>query len=375
MGRGTAGRLFTALAIIVVLALLLGQLFGQPLLLSYVETGSMEPELAAGDGFVAVPPQLAGPIETGDVITYDSRTEDGLTTHRVVAQREQGYVTRGDANPFTDQDGGEPPVTDGQVVAVALEVDGSVLTIPHLGTLVMGLQAGVERGAAGLGIGDEGRLIGPILVGIGLVLLIGGLVRGGHRRTRTRSRSRNRQGVVSRGTVIAVVAAVLIVAATAAMVLPAGTTEYEVAASDSPTDDPLVVEPGAEATVDRSIATTSVVPVVAIQEPASPGTAVSPERLTLGPRDETTSVVTLTAPDEEGTVVKHVEEYRYVALLPPGVIGWLHDVHPLLALAGTNAVILLGVSGVVLALFGPGPIRLRLTGGILGQRVTRDWQW
>ena len=41
--------------VIIVLALLLGQLLGQPILLGFVSTGSMEPTMNAGDGFVAVP--------------------------------------------------------------------------------------------------------------------------------------------------------------------------------------------------------------------------------------------------------------------------------------------------------------------------------
>jgi len=42
------------LALVVVL-LIVGQLLGQPILLGYVATGSMEPTMDAGDGFVSVP--------------------------------------------------------------------------------------------------------------------------------------------------------------------------------------------------------------------------------------------------------------------------------------------------------------------------------
>ncbi len=122
MGLGT--RLSQAAEVIVaalVIAMIAGQLLGQPAVVGYVETGSMSPTLEPGDGFVAVPAALAGPIEEGDVVTF--RAEQlhggGLTTHRVVGETERGYVTRGDANPFTDQDGVEPPVKDDQIVAVA----------------------------------------------------------------------------------------------------------------------------------------------------------------------------------------------------------------------------------------------------------------
>src|SRR6056297_2525566 len=106
--------------------LVVGHVLGVPLGLGYVETGSMEPTIDAGDGFVAVPAAVAGPVDEGDVVVYDAQEIEGggLTTHRVVEETDHGYVTRGDANPFTDQDGGEPHVTDGQIVAKAWQVNG-----------------------------------------------------------------------------------------------------------------------------------------------------------------------------------------------------------------------------------------------------------
>ncbi|MFC7138101.1 S26 family signal peptidase [Halobaculum litoreum] len=69
-----------------------GQALGQPVLVSYVETGSMAPTLAPGDGFVAVPAAVAGQVEAGDVVTFraESVGGGGLTTHRVVDRRGGG---------------------------------------------------------------------------------------------------------------------------------------------------------------------------------------------------------------------------------------------------------------------------------------------
>lgn len=41
--------------VLAVLALIAGQLLGQPVLFSFVETGSMQPTLDPGDGFIAIP--------------------------------------------------------------------------------------------------------------------------------------------------------------------------------------------------------------------------------------------------------------------------------------------------------------------------------
>lgn len=92
----------------------------------------MSPNLEPGDGFIAVPIQLAGPIEPGDVVAFDAKVlhGGGLTTHRVVDETAAGFITKGDANAVTDQDGSEPPVKRGQDVAVAYQFGGTVVSTP-----------------------------------------------------------------------------------------------------------------------------------------------------------------------------------------------------------------------------------------------------
>jgi signal peptidase I len=55
-----------------VLAIVAGHLLGVPVALSYVETGSMEPTIGTGDGFVAILAAVSGPIEEGDVVVFDA---------------------------------------------------------------------------------------------------------------------------------------------------------------------------------------------------------------------------------------------------------------------------------------------------------------
>lgn len=85
------------LVVLVVVSLVAGQILGYPVLLSYVETGSMAPTMEPGDGFVAVPEPVAGEVEEGDVVTF--RAEEiqggGLTTHRVVGETERGTSPAG----------------------------------------------------------------------------------------------------------------------------------------------------------------------------------------------------------------------------------------------------------------------------------------
>lgn len=106
-----------------VLALILGQVLGQPVVLGFVTSESISPTQSEDDSSAAIPSQVADPIEEGDVIVFEAEEIQGggLTTHRVVDETDREYITKGDNNAFTDQDNNEPPVKRTQVVAKALQ--------------------------------------------------------------------------------------------------------------------------------------------------------------------------------------------------------------------------------------------------------------
>ncbi len=389
MTGGTIARRAVGLVVAAVVVLLvLGQVLGQPILLGYVATGSMEPTMDAGDGFVAVPSVVAGPIEEGDVVVFDANElhDGGLTTHRVVDVTDEGYVTKGDANPFTDQDGGEPPVSDAQIVAVALQIHGEVVTIPHLGTVIAGIHGVLESGygvlasTVGLATSASSDDLGSLLVGLGVALLgVGFLLdRLGPTQRRT-TRSTSREHVLALRTTLGVILVVLVTVATAAMVVPSGVTEYGLVSTDDPADDPQIVAPGETTELSRTVDNAGLVPTVVVLEAESEGVAVDPGRVTVGSRTTTTVTVTLTAPDETGDYVRNVGEYRYLAVLPPSVLGWLHAIHPLVAIAAVDAVVVGVTVVVVLAAFGGDDLRLRSAGDHVSlstrlERKLRRWR-
>jgi signal peptidase len=139
------------IAVLIVAFVLLSSV-GQIAPLSYVNSGSMTPALSTGDGFVAVPSPIADEPQPGDVVVYRSEEIEagGLVTHRVVAETEDGFVTKGDANPVTDQQAGEPPVSRDRIVAQALSVNGHVVALPGLGVISMWLRDLVRASPVGL---------------------------------------------------------------------------------------------------------------------------------------------------------------------------------------------------------------------------------
>ncbi|QGX93660.1 signal peptidase I [Haloplanus rallus] len=342
------------LAIVVVVALVAGQALGYPVLLGFVETGSMEPTLNPGDGFVAIPTAIDGDVEEGDVIVFRAEQIQGggLTTHRIVGETERGYVTRGDANPFTDQDGNEPPVKDAQIVAKAWQVGGSVVVIPHLGTAVMGLQSAVtdtQRTVASVTgsrslLGTQGLTY--LLLGLSVLLYLFDLfVTDGTDRDRSRSRSRDR-GLSSR-VIVAGLAALIVLTATASMVVPAGTQEFGVVSADFDSKNPTIIRQGTAESLTYRVPNAGVVPVVVYLTPASEGVETTPERLRVPGRSSANATLTLSAPPETGYYRRYVSEYRYLAVLPPSVIDACYRVHPWLPIFVVDAVI-----GVPFYLFG-----------------------
>ena len=365
------GKGLEVVAVLLVSTLLAGQLLGYPVLLGFVETGSMSPTLDPGDGFVAVPAPIAGDVDEGDVITF--RAEElhggGLTTHRVVGETDRGYVTRGDANPFTDQDGDEPPVKDAQVVAVALRVGGEVVVLPELGTAVTAVRdalATAQRTLAGL-LGTRSLLgttgLGYLVAGLAgalyaLDLLVGSGSTADRRRDRSRDRDRDREGTDPR-LLLAAFALLLVAGATAAMVGPAGTQEYGVVSAEFDSERPTVIRAGESTTVPYPVGNGGTLPVVAYVEPASEGVAVDPGRVRVDPGGSATATVELHAPPETGYYRRYVVQHRYLLVVPPGAIDALYGIHPWAPIVAIDA--LLGGSLFVVgrALVGTGRVRRR----------------
>ena len=342
--RSSGVRVLEIVVVVALVSLVAGAVIGQPVLLSYVETGSMEPTIDTGDGFVAIPSIVAGPPEEGDVVVFRAQELQGggLTTHRVVGETDRGYVTRGDANPFTDQDGGEPPVTQDQIVAEALQIGGHVVVIPFIGLVIGGIQGamiGLQNViAAALGVdaflGPQG--VGLVLFAVGLGLfglsVLLGQVEG---ETRERRRSRTRSGGIDARRVTAILLIIVLLPANVAMIVPSGTHEMtldgdRVAATEE-------VEPGEPTAWEYTIENRGIVPIVVVFESRDPTVTIPQYRRSLGPGGTRTLSIAVDAPPPGEQRTGTVQEYHYLLVLPPSVIEALHDVGPGIAWITVNA--------------------------------------
>jgi signal peptidase len=349
-----------------VVALVGGQALGQPVLLGYVETGSMAPTMNPGDGFVAIPTALAGPIAEGDVVTF--RAEElhggGLTTHRVVGETERGFVTKGDANPFTDQDGDEPHVKRPQVVAKAATVGGSVVVIPHLGTFATGVQsafAAVQQFLAA-SFGSRALLGTQGLVYIVLAASVLGYVADlwlASDSTRLRERSRDREDGWGAGIIVVFLALVVVVPATASMTVPGGTQEFGIVSAETDAPGLRVIETGTSESATYSVHNGGFVPMHVVVEGQTDGAAVTPRWLSVPARTTANATMTLSAPPETGYYREYVVERRYFAVVPAETIRGLYGVHPWLPLLAVDLVLASPFLLVGRLVLGRGRVRLR----------------
>lgn len=334
--------------------LFIGSYVGQPILVSYVETDSManpqtsefEPyEMDVGDGFVAVPSELTGEPEPGDVVVFEAEEIQGggLTTHLIVDETDAGYVTRGISNPFTDQDGGEPHVREPQIKAEALQVGGSVTTIPHLGTAVMGIQSGIDSFQQWLAVTFDTRMfyetqgLAMVIFALSIMLYIADLIlssRSGPDKDRDRQKSR--ESGIQYTWIILACAAIIMIAATAAMIVPGGTDEMEILSAEFDSDDPEIIQQGETGDVPRFATNDGYIPAVSYLEAETDGMNVSTDRMTLGPQSFEEYNVSITAPEETGHSRYYLTEHRYLHVLPLPLIEALHDMHPWLPIIAIN---------------------------------------
>ncbi|MDZ7731293.1 MAG: signal peptidase I [Natrialbaceae archaeon] len=276
-------------------ALVLGHVLGQPVLLGYVTTGSMEPTIETGDGFVAIPSAIADEPAVGDVVVYSTPNSETLTTHRIVGETDSGYITKGDANPFTDQDGGAPPIRRGQIEAVALQVGGSVLTIPALGTAVETVTRTIDGW-----LEQAGGQVAPTTLALGVFAVSIALYAVETLREHTVRGAES--GAIDRHRLSVGVAVLVVAVALVAMMFPAGAHSYDVISADFESDRPLVIERGSTVDHELSVSNGGFVPVVSYVEPRSDSISVESESISVGPRSEGTMPLRYLPPRQPATI-------------------------------------------------------------------------
>ena len=336
-------RIATAIILVLVGILLIGPLLGYPVGLVFVETESMEDTIEVNDGFVALPVELVGTVERGDVIVFQAEKLHGgkVTTHRVVGETDQGYITQGDNNPVTDQAGGEPPVQSEQIIAVAWQPGGSIFVIPHVGTVSVFINEvfeTLEQHAMiilrPLGLGDVDFTLLVFATLVTAFILDSLLVRSRDSPIQEPSDS---EPLFTTRQLIVIFAIFVMIGASFGMVAPSGSHDIGIVSSSFASDRPDVIQQGTEETSEFTLRNGALIPMHVYLGSSSSWVTVHDEYVYLPPRSEKTIEVTQRAPDETGYFPMFLQDRRYFAILPEAAIVPLYRAHPWVPIAVINA--------------------------------------
>lgn len=272
---------------------------------AYATSDSMSPAIERGDVYIII---ASGNIEPGDIITYYSPKDGDHTTHRVIDRTDNGFLTKGDNNPSTDQAAGYDPVTQDAIVGKVLEVGGEPLTLGGLSSPIKLI--------------ESNRLI---LIGFAAIVLLGPeLWQLASGRERQPDRDIVRMSDVFRPLFMG-----MLVLGTLLVYLGASSHELLWVASTQVTAAHVV--PVGEA-VTRTVQVKTFTPPMTTLIVEAEGITVVDQAV----KGSTIELETrIPAIDSTGPFRSHVHVYPYPATLPEGLIKQLHNVHSVLAILGT----------------------------------------
>lgn len=141
----TLSRIFNTVLIICILITLISAVGSaitkEPILLSVIRSNSMYPVWERGDMIIIENMNKNEKINIRDIVFFKSEDGNlagqGWIAHRVIAGNlDQGFITKGDANDYTDQESdGAGPIQRDWIAGRALTIGEKPIVIPKLGFL------------------------------------------------------------------------------------------------------------------------------------------------------------------------------------------------------------------------------------------------
>ncbi len=341
---------FYGLVASIIFSVVSQQFIGQAWGWTMVSGESMKPALEHGD-FTFIVPYFAGKSgspQAGDIIAFEDSMGHKVV-HRIVDTTEQGYVTKGDANPDADQEGGQPPVTLARIHGTVLTLGSQVIKVPVLGSLALRV------------VTSEIRL--PIIIGIlGLVaVLLVFYFRGGQRkRPRLRLKLRPEgglKGFYSRHKILLKYSGITVIGALilmSAMVRMSSTMDFCYGVSQARESQPLVTSGGisfgiipAGSEQSRDLPLTSNFPITMVTIFVGGDDALTfPQNPVVIPPRQDMEVEALVAGREDniGTHTVPVTMLVLPPVLPGKALYRLAQYHQLLAMFATSVVLMLALT-------------------------------
>ncbi|WP_417898741.1 signal peptidase I [Bacillus haimaensis] len=112
-----------------------------PFLLTVIRSNSMYPVWERGDMILVDKVTQNDDLKTGDIVIFKSEegslSSKGWIAHRIIeGNKEEGFITQGDANQYTDQENGESSsIKQEWIVGRAFTLNDTPIVLPKLGYL------------------------------------------------------------------------------------------------------------------------------------------------------------------------------------------------------------------------------------------------
>lgn len=296
-----------------------------PVSLWYVYSESMEPVLLENDGFILI---TSKEFEKNDVITFKPKyLNQPYVTHRIVGISEDGsYITKGDNNPMSDQQGGEPSVCREQIIGKAVEFNNSLIVLPRLGTISNKIKS----------ITKSFNIFVLFSIAVGIVLveyLIDKMSRKKSSKKRKQYKLLDIAQFLDYSFILFIILAFLN-ALFIGITLKGWNNEsfsYVVVS----TEGLLSPMPGEKFSRVLSMENRTFIPFITVLGSNNATTEIDPELLILTPGSKVDYKVTLIAPDKLGYYTEQIDRRTYPGVLPQGLFDLLYYKHKHITLLTT----------------------------------------
>ena len=316
-------NILTLAMLIFMLTSIAGYLLDRPVLLSYVTSESMSPTLEKGDLFI-INPLTKGKV--GDIVVFKLR--DRWTVHRIYAETEDGYITKGDNNIATDQQDNGKPIKREDIAGVVVTIFDKPLKIPIVGNYLQE----ISKQASNV-------FVAVAVISLGCILM-----------TRDSSGKTNKKKkkviLVKYKTIYSVVSAVLITMFVISVVATWGTVSFNYVSTKAGNQQEGWYLPNSEFVRKITIKNRGFYPTTFILSPKSDRITLDSSSFTLQGREERYVNVHVKVPSDTRVYYELIDVYAYPSMLPPDVIKSMWDVSkylPLTTFTLEIAAILAGV--------------------------------
>ncbi|HHW00712.1 MAG TPA: signal peptidase I [Clostridiaceae bacterium] len=291
-----------------------------PISLWYVYSESMEPTIMTNDGFILIRSET---YKTGDIITFKPKVlEQPYVTHRIIDITSNGeYITKGDNNIMTDQQGGEPPLQNNQVIGKALCIFDRPIILPGLGLMSQKMQK--------LNIFT---LISVMIViyALGFVL---DMIFNRENNRKIKKKKIRLLDIAPFFDPVFFLICVLVITNTLIIGQSIKSWKMEeisyVVVSRKGLPNPV---PGEKFERTRSLENSSIIPYYTVLEPIDGNMTIEPRILLMNPKENTDYLVSITAPEELGYYVHKIGIKTYPKLISQKLLEQLYSKNPFVPL-------------------------------------------